>query len=172
MSTRIKHPLCMPRAAAACGAIAAAVLAAGATVAAPAAADRGARDRVIAEVTALEERCNEAYAKNDLQTYWDCYAGDMTQFYDKGRLDLPEYRRLWEKEIAGGGAVLEVKTGGLKVHVSPALDAAVAVYRIFVKMRGADGTVTEGWNQETDALFKIDGRWKIVHLHYSAAPRE
>jgi len=49
-------------------------------------------------------------------------------------------------------------------------DAAVAAYRIYTKMRQTDRTVVASWHQETDVLFKRNGRWQVVHLHDSPAP--
>jgi ketosteroid isomerase-like protein len=137
-----------------------------------AAAGDAARARAESEVRAFTEACNKAYEKNDLKAYWGCYADDMTQFYEKGRLDLPDYKKLWEKTIADGGAMQEVKIADLVIHVAPADDAAVALYRIFTKMKNPDGSITESWNQESDVLFKRGGKWAIVHLHYAAAPKE
>jgi ketosteroid isomerase-like protein len=124
------------------------------------------------EIKSFEEACNKAYERNDLKAYFDCYTDDMTQFYQQGRLDLPEYRRLWEKEIADGGGIVEVRLADMTIQMGPSNDAAVAVYRIFAKQRHPDGTVTEGWNEESDVLFRRGGRWRIAHVHYSDAPKE
>ncbi len=141
----------------------------------PAAATRtaasGAAEKTIAELRGLEDRFNKAYEANDLKAYFDFYSDDMTQLYQQGRLDLPDYRALWEKEIAGGGGMVEVKTADMVFHVGPSNDSAVAAYRIFTKQRHPDGTTTASWNQETDVLFKRSGRWKVVHVHYSDAPK-
>jgi ketosteroid isomerase-like protein len=136
----------------------------------PAAAKDAARDRVVAEIREFEDRFNRAYEANDMKTYWGFYSDDMTQYWQEGRLDLPEYRKFWEKELADGARMLEVRTADMVIHVGPSLDTAVAAYRIFTKMRRPDGSVAESWNQETDVLFKRDGRWRVVHMHYSDAP--
>jgi ketosteroid isomerase-like protein len=157
--------------------VAAAALAALAAGAAPAPAPRpaGAKDaaaleKVLAEIRQFEERFNKAYEANDMKTYWDFYSEDMTQYWQEGRLDLPEYRAFWEKELAAGNRMLEVRTADMVIHVGPSLDSAVAAYRIFTKMRRPDGSINESWNLETDVLFKRDGRWKVAHMHYSDAP--
>jgi ketosteroid isomerase-like protein len=144
--------------------------AAGPAAAPPAAKSATARDRVVAEIIEFEDRFNKAYEANDMKTYWGFYADDMTQYWQEGRLDLADYRKFWEKELAEGIRMLEVRTADMVIHVGPALDSAVAAYRIFTKMRRADGSVAESWNQETDVLFKRDGRWQVVHMHYSDAP--
>ena len=138
---------------------------------APAASkDAAAREKVLAEIRRFEERFNKAYEANDMKAYWDFYSEDMTQYWQEGRLDLPEYRAFWEKELAAGNRMLEVRTADMLIHLGPSLDSAVAAYRIFTKMRRPDGSISESWNMETDVLFKRDGRWKVVHMHYSDAP--
>ncbi|MGH9750106.1 MAG: YybH family protein [Candidatus Polarisedimenticolia bacterium] len=136
----------------------------------PGPADASAIERAVAEIRAFEERFNAAYGANDLKAYWDCFDPGMTQYWQEGRLDLAEYRVFWEKELASGARMVEVKTAGMVIHVAPSLDAAVAAYAIFTRMRRADGSISESWNQETDVLFKRDGRWRVAHMHYSDAP--
>ncbi|HEX9427616.1 MAG TPA: nuclear transport factor 2 family protein [Candidatus Polarisedimenticolia bacterium] len=128
-------------------------------------------EATIAEIRDFETRFNKSYEANDLKAYFDFYTDDMTQFWQQGRLDLPDYRKLWEKEIGDGGKMLEVKVEEMVIHVGPSRDSAVAAYRIFTKMKQPDGTLAESWNQETDVLFKKNGRWKVVHIHYSDAPK-
>ncbi len=137
----------------------------------PAQAQATTRDKVAAELRDFEDRFNKAYESNDLKAYFDFYTSDMTQFYQQGRLDLPDYRALWEKEIANGGGMEEVKIADLTIQVGPSLDAAVAAYRIYTKQRHPGGPPTESWNQETDVLFKRGGVWKVAHVHYSDAPK-
>ena len=78
----------------------------------------------------------------------------------------------WEKQIADGTKILEVRTADPAFHLSPSNDAAVAAYRIYTKMRRPDGSISTGWHQETDVLFRRNGRWRVVHLHDSPAPAE
>lgn len=138
--------------------------------ASPRPAASGAHEKALAEVRDFEVRFNKAYESNDVKAYFDFFTDDMTQFWQEGRMDMPEYRPFWTGEIGKGRRVLEVRTADMAIHVAPSNDAAVAGYRIFVKERLADGSVTESWNQETDVMFKIDGRWKVAHMHYSDAP--
>ncbi len=145
------------------------VLAAGLCLAA---AGAGAREKALAEVRGFTDRFNQAYEANDMKAYWGFYADDMTQYWEEGRLDIPDYRRYWEKQLADGTKILEVKTADPVFHISPGNDAAVAAYRIYTKMQRPDGTTTAGWHQETDVLFKRNGRWQVVHLHDSPAPAE
>ncbi|HKN48419.1 MAG TPA: nuclear transport factor 2 family protein [Candidatus Polarisedimenticolia bacterium] len=152
-------------------AIASAVLAAAGPAARSIVDKEGAREKAVAEIKDFEARFNKAYETNDLRGYFDFYTSDMTQFYQKGRLDLPDYKRLWEKEVSDGGGMEEVKIADMTIQVGPSLDAAVAAYRIFTRQRHPGGAPTDTWNQETDVLFKRAGRWKVAHVHYSDAPK-
>jgi ketosteroid isomerase-like protein len=122
------------------------------------------------EVRAAVVACNQAYAANDLPAYWACYAPDLTQWFATGRVDLPTYRRDWERFIKEGGRVEAAEVEDLVVQVGPSADAAVASYRLRVRTRGTDGKVTAEVMHESDVLFRRDGRWLVVHLNY--APSE
>jgi ketosteroid isomerase-like protein len=134
------------------------------------AASAGPREKALAEVKDFTDRFNKVYESNDLKAYWAFYADDMTQYWEEGRLDIADYTKYWEKQIADGTKILEVKTSDPAFHISPSNDAAVAAYRIYTKMRKPDGSVSASWHQETDVLFKRNGRWQVVHLHDSPAP--
>ena len=143
------------------------VLAAGLCLAA---SGSGAREKALAEVRAFTDRFNESYGSNDLKAYWGFYADDMTQYWEEGRLDIQDYKKYWEKQLADGTKIVEVKTADPVFHISQENDAAVAAYRIYTKMLRPDGTTAESWHQETDVLFRRNGRWQVVHLHDSPAP--
>jgi ketosteroid isomerase-like protein len=84
-------------------------------------------------------------------------------------MSLEEYRKEWEGMLQAGGAVLENRIEDLRVRVSPLGDAAVASYKIFVRLRNAEGKESAEWYHETDSWMKVGGGWKVVHLHYSRA---
>ncbi|MDH4063728.1 MAG: nuclear transport factor 2 family protein [Acidobacteriota bacterium] len=124
-----------------------------------------------AEVRALIEGYNAAYARNDLDAYFRAFAPDLTQWFPSGRVDLPSYETSWRKYIGAGNRVEKAEVRDLRVQVGPSLDAAVATYLLRVTTRTADGEVSTEDNQETDVLFKREGRWVIVHLNYAPAPK-
>ena len=168
-----RHPSTLPsltRAPSATAAGVALAFAAALLLTAAGAATTGARDQTLTEVKEFTERFNKVYESNDLKAYWEFYADDMTQYWEEGRLDIADYRKYWEKQLADGTKILEVQWAEPAFHISPAGDAAVAAYRIYTKMRQPDGSVTASWHQETDVLFKRNGRWQVVHLHDSPAP--
>jgi ketosteroid isomerase-like protein len=107
-----------------------------------------------------------------MATYWPFYADELTQWWDTGRVSLEQYKKDWNGMLEGGGAILEARMDDVQVHVSPAGDAAVASYKIFVRMRDAAGKETAAWYHESDTWFRREDGWKIVHLHYSAVPQQ
>jgi ketosteroid isomerase-like protein len=119
------------------------------------------------EIRSLEEKMNDAYAKNDLPAYFSYYAADFMQWLPEGRTDLGKYEKDWTAYIGAGNKVQGIEIRELIVKVDASEDTAIASYILYVKTKLADGKVTEEENQETDVWFKRDGKWKIAALHYS-----
>ncbi|HXT27215.1 MAG TPA: nuclear transport factor 2 family protein [Candidatus Eisenbacteria bacterium] len=135
----------------------------------------GARPRsasVEDEVRDFEQRANAAYEANDLPKYFSFYAADFSQFLPEGRSDLDAYKREWTAYIGEGNRVQKVEISDLQIQVGPNKDTAVASYVLHVRTRLKDGKITNEANQESDVLFKRNGGWKVVFLHYSTAPKK
>jgi ketosteroid isomerase-like protein len=130
-------------------------------------AGKGAATNAEQEIRTLEQQMNDAYAKNDLQTYFSYYAQDFTQWLPEGRSDLDRYKRQWQAYIAAGNSVQAAEVRELLVRVAPSEDAAVASYILYVKTKGADGKMSEEESQETDVWFRREGGWKVVALHFA-----
>jgi ketosteroid isomerase-like protein len=124
------------------------------------------------EVRDLEQRVNAAYEANDLPQYFSFYAPDFSQFLPEGRTDLDAYKKEWTGYIGEGNRVQKVDISDLHIQVGPNKDSAVASYILHVRTKLKDGKITEEDNQESDVLFKRNGQWKIVFLHYSAVPKK
>lgn len=125
------------------------------------------------EITELEQKMNAAYAANDLPTYFAFYSKDFTQWLPEGRTDLPQYEKMWTGFIKSGGAVVSDEISDMHIQIGPSGDTAVASYLLHVKTRSPKKKeVADEMFQESDVWFKRDGAWKVVHLHYSPAPRK
>ncbi len=124
------------------------------------------------DITELEQKMNAAYAANDLPTYFAYYSPDFTQWLPEGRTDLPQYEKMWTAFIKSGGGVESAQFSDLHVQIDPTGDTAVASYLLRVKTHSAKGEVTDEEFHETDVWFRRDGAWKVVHLHYSPAPKK
>jgi ketosteroid isomerase-like protein len=125
--------------------------------------------RIEKEIRGLEEKFNRVYEHNDMNAYWSFYSDDSTQLWDNGRVGLEQYKKDWTALLKAGGGVREIKMEDLQARVSPAGDAAVGSYRIFVRLRDAAGKESSDWYHESDVWFRRGGEWKIVYLHYSRA---
>ncbi|MGA9507702.1 MAG: nuclear transport factor 2 family protein [Candidatus Sulfotelmatobacter sp.] len=124
------------------------------------------------EILALEDKMNSAYAANDLPTYFAYYADDFTQWLPEGQTDLPRYKKEWTEFIRSGGKIESDQISDMHVQVGPAGDTVVASYLLHVRTRSPKGQVSDEDFQESDVWFKRDGAWKVVHLHYSPAPKK
>ncbi len=123
------------------------------------------------DVRDVEQRANAAYEANDLPKYFSFYADDFTQYLPEGRSDLAAYKKEWTGYIGEGNRVQKVALSDLHVQIGPSGDSAVASYILHVQTTLKDGKITDEDNQESDVLFKRNGQWKIVFVHYSAAPK-
>jgi ketosteroid isomerase-like protein len=121
------------------------------------------------QIRDLEQKYNAAYAANDLPTYFSYLADDFGQWLPSGRTDKASYQTSWTRFITGGGKVLSAELSDVQVKVSPAGDSAVVSYLLHVKTQSSRGTADETY-QETDVWFKRNNDWKVVFLHYAAAP--
>ena len=124
------------------------------------------------EVRDFEKRANAAYEANDLAQYFSFYADDLTQYLPEGRTDLPAYKKEWTDYIGEGNRVEKVDLSDMHIQIGPSGDTAVASYILRVRTKLKDGKITDEENQESDVLFKRNGQWKVVFLHYSAAPKK
>jgi len=60
----------------------------------------------------------------------------------------------------------------LQVQVRPDGDIAIATSFIDNRTRSPDGTTSTSRAFETNVWQKIDGKWKIISLHYSGISAE
>ena len=75
--------------------------------------------------------------------------------------------------MEAGGGVEKNEMSDLQVQVMPCGDVAIATSFIDNRTRYADGSKSTDKAFETDVWQKIDGKWKIISLHYSViAPDE
>jgi len=124
------------------------------------------------EIKEFEQRANAAYEANDLARYFSFYAAEFSQFLPEGRTDLSQYQKEWTAYIGEGNRVQKVEISDLHIQVGPSKDTAVASYILHVRTKLKDGKVSDEDNQESDVMFKRNGEWKVVFLHYSSAPKK
>ena len=110
---------------------------------------------------------DHAYANNDVEDYFSFYADDATVYFGDGRVDMAAYHEMWIGLMAAGGGVERNEMSDLQVQVMPIGDVAIATSFIDNRTRSADGTTSTSKAFETDVWQKIDGKWRIISLHYS-----
>jgi ketosteroid isomerase-like protein len=133
-------------------------------------------DDIAAAVDAAESAFNQAYADNDIETYFSFYADDATLMTTDGQLQpVQVYYDEWKALINAGGGVVEVDPNHPRT-IRVIDDNTVIVlfndfpgtYRYPTDTAGAFTTVTNVWT-ETDVWSRIDGEWKVVHIHFHDA---
>lgn len=123
---------------------------------------------VLGEVMALESAAMERWRKGDPWGFTDISAPEVT-YFDTGtpkRLDgLEALKAEYAKRVGKiHYDVMEFIGPQVQVHG----DAAVLFYRFFSTHLNPDGSIASRtpWNC-TEVFFKIEGRWRIVHTHWS-----
>lgn len=143
-----------------------------ALVSAPAIAD----EDIAAIIDAAEVAFNQAYADNDLETYFSFYAEDATLMTADGQLQtVQQYYDEWSALIAAGGGVTDVDPRHPRT-IRVIDDSTVIVlfnnfpgtYRYPTETPGEFVSGTSIWT-ETDVWSLVDGAWKIVHIHFHDA---
>jgi ketosteroid isomerase-like protein len=126
------------------------------------------------EVRSVIEQLSRAYGANDVAKYMAFYADDLTQWWPNGqRVDRETYRKSWTETVQKGGGVEAAEVVDVRIHMAPSGDAALVSYLLRVKRKGVPPERVNAEYQMSPVLFRRDGTWKIVHLHFSTrtAPR-
>jgi ketosteroid isomerase-like protein len=121
------------------------------------------------QIATLEQRCNEAYAANDLDKYFGFYDDSLSAIFYNDRSTLPAYRKMWTESVHEGNVVTSVKLSDMQVRILEPGNVAIASYQIDVGNRHADGKTTDETAFETDVWIKRKAGWKITHAHYALA---
>jgi ketosteroid isomerase-like protein len=119
---------------------------------------------IVDEIKAVEKSFNGAYASNDYETYFGHYTKDATLFFFGKRQAVSDYYDSWKASIKAGG--------GVDKYEMPGNVVAIATYFIVGTSHTPDGVSSTVNAFETDVWQKIDGKWKIVSLHYTKFPAE
>ncbi len=127
---------------------------------------------VEAEVLDAVKAFNGAYASNDVEGYFSHFADDGDMFWEGARQTASGYHEEWAATIDAGGAVEKNEASDVQVRVLPGGNAAIVSFFIDYRMRTPDGEIVEEKAFESEVWQKIDGKWKVVGLHYTALPSE
>ena len=118
-------------------------------------------------VIALERAALDRWGRGDPDGFLELYARDVTYFDPSGerRVDgIDAMRRLLEP-LKGRFRVERYEM--IAPRVQQAGDAAILTYNLVNYARRPDGeAVISRWNSTT-AYVRVDGRWKVLHSHWS-----
>ena len=123
-----------------------------------------------ADLHAAIKAFDKAYATNDVDIYFGFYDDDATVYFYGARQDIAAYHEEWIAMMEAGGGVEMNEMSDLKVQVMPCGDVAIATSFVDNRTRNPDGSTSTVKAFETDVWQKIDGKWKIISLHYSEIP--
>ena len=128
--------------------------------------DRTVRDGV--------RRLVQAFAANDIDTYFSIYAEDVTIVLAQGRWTYQDYFNFFTNEVEGGGGYRSARVEDLVVQVLPGGESAVATFRMPVELRIPEGTDP---NRDPRIAYYLttvwalrNASWNIVHLHVTVEP--
>lgn len=123
-----------------------------------------------AEIRALAEAFNTAYAANKVDAYFGFYAEDAELYFYGARQDLAAYNKEWHALMAAGGGVEKSEMSDLRIQVMPSGNVAIATYFVDNQTRYPDSGSSAVKAFETDVWRKTGGEWKVVNIHFSEIP--
>jgi len=132
------------------------------------------------EILAFLERHLGAIQENDMDTYAETTAEDLTLYewwVTPHRIDGLPFHEFMMRANAERGSVFGAEDQGMKavtrfdlanVHIQRYGEAAVASYTLLISTALPEGVRVAAHN-ESRVMVKVEGRWKVVHCHKSPA---
>jgi uncharacterized protein (TIGR02246 family) len=121
------------------------------------------------EIRDLMDRWTNAVRNHDLDTIMSYYAPDIVSYDAIVKLQfkgIDEYRKHWEycMTLCSGPMIFEAH------EVKVVADGNTAFAHFLSRCGGvdADGKEQAGWMRGTAGYRRTNGRWQIVHEHFSA----
>ena len=121
----------------------------------------------------------QSIQENDTKTYNETTSTDLTLYewwVTPHRIDGLPFHEFMMQSNAGRGTFFGVDEGKGKssrldlsnLHIQRYGDTAIASYTLLVSTAGAEGLKVAAHN-ESRVIVKLDGKWKVVHVHKSPA---
>jgi len=119
----------------------------------------------------------QSIQENDTKTYYETTAEDLTLYewwVTPHRIDGLPFHEFMMKSNAEHGTVFgqEVKTKSVtrfdlsNLHIQNYGDTAIASYTLLISTAAPDGVKVASHN-ESRVIVKLNGAWKVVHVHKS-----
>lgn len=122
-----------------------------------------------AQIHALIDDWARAVRAKDVDAIVAHYARDIVAFDGIGPLRLKgrdAYRKHWEACLAMCSGPMLFEVHDLDIEARD--DLAFSHYLSRCGGTGADGTEQDGWFRATVCWRRTNGRWQVVHEHFSA----
>lgn len=121
----------------------------------------------------------QSIQENDVKTYTETTAEDLTLYewwVTPHRIDGLPFHEFMMASNAERGTVFGAEGEGRSstrfdlsnLHIQRYGDAAIASYTLLVSTAAADGVKVASHN-ESRVMVKLNGAWKVVHVHKSPA---
>jgi ketosteroid isomerase-like protein len=129
------------------------------------------------EVLAFLEKHLKAIRENDVATYNETTAADLTLYewwVTPHRLDGIPFHEFMMEANAKRGAVFGAESAAptrfdlANLHLQRYGDTAIVSYTMLVSTAAPDGVKVAAHN-ESRVMVKLEGQWKVVHCHKSPA---
>lgn len=130
---------------------------------------QGQQGRAESAIRAAVDRWLRAVLARDVDGIMSHYAPDVLSFDAIAALRFKgaaAYRKHWEMcmSLCSGEMIFEIHDFGVMARG----DLAVCHFLTRCGAKGEDGQEKASWMRATVCLREVDGRWLIVHEHYSA----
>lgn len=131
------------------------------------------------EIIAFLKKHLRSIQENDTQTYNETSAGDLTLYewwVTPHRIDGLPFHEFMMAANAARGTVFGAEGKGqsparfdlANLHIQNYGDTAIASYTLLVSTATPEGVKVAAHN-ESRVMVKLDGAWKVVHVHKSPA---
>jgi uncharacterized protein (TIGR02246 family) len=120
------------------------------------------------KIIALERGALDRWGKGDPQGFLEAYAPEVTYFDPGQEKRVDGLQAMKELLVPITGKIAIARYDMLNPQVQRHGDVAVLTYNLVNYRKQPDGseTVAARWNT-TEAYRRIDGKWKIIHSHFS-----
>ena len=123
------------------------------------------------ELVGLEKAALDRWIRRDPKGYLDLYAADVTYFdpFTESRLDgIEALRAMLSGLPSAPNAVTNPRYEIIGAKVQPYGEVAILTFRVvsYGTLPGRPESPLARWNS-TETYRRIEGRWKIVHSHWS-----
>ena len=120
-----------------------------------------------AEIRELIAKWTDALHRKDADDLLEDYS-ETVELFDVGTQlsNREEYKELWKQCFPYFEESIDVERKNLTIHVSGDM-AIVHCFSRLTGMKDPSVDMAKTWFRMTVCIRKLDGKWKVIHEHYS-----